>query len=83
MVALARSALSSGMGYILLGAILLVFVAVFFVMMAMGTKKPRGRLQSGKPVEFSQPAADEPTPGASLTASPEEACNAEKRTPPS
>ncbi|HLP08824.1 MAG TPA: hypothetical protein VK178_11715 [Opitutaceae bacterium] len=71
------------MGYILLGAILLVFVAVFFVVMAMGTKKPRGRLQSGKPVEVTETAADEPTPGASRTASPEQVRNAEKRTPPS
>ena len=71
------------MGYILLGAILLVIVAVFFIAMAMGAKKPSGRLQSGKPVEFSQPASDEPTPGASRTASPEQVRNAQKRTPPS
>ncbi|MFT3831051.1 MAG: hypothetical protein QM691_15225 [Opitutaceae bacterium] len=76
-------ALRCGMGYLLLGAILLLFVAVFFVAMAMGAKKPSGRLQSGKPVEFSQPASDEPTPGASGTATPEQARNAQKRIPPS
>ena len=73
----------AGMGYLLFGAILLILLAGFFAAMAAWSKKPRGRQPTDHPVEFAQPASDEPTPGASNTAKPEQVQKAQERTPPS
>ncbi len=69
-------------GY-LLGIVLAVFL-VAIVLMAMARSGPRrGRRDPQiKPVQAEEPAADEPTPDRSATASPREMAASRRRTPP-
>lgn len=69
------------MGYIVLGVLLLVLLGFVVAALARG-KPPRGTLSSEKPVSVAEPAAEQPTPGASATASRQQAEKARKHTPP-
>lgn len=70
------------MGYFL-AAFLLLAVLVIAVFFLRGTPSRRGQLPSDHSLERAEPAADEPTPGASSTADPNSIAQAQKRTPPS
>lgn len=71
------------MGYIFIGVLMIVLLGVLIAILARSSSKPpRGTVSSDKPVGVQNPAADEPTPGASSTASSQQAEQARKRTPP-
>ena len=71
------------MGYIIAVVVLLLFLAALF-----GFRRPRrpgagqGHLPSDHPVSRTEPAADEPTPGASRTSTPAKVQRAQDRVPP-
>ncbi len=70
------------MGYILL---LILGVVVVFVLVAAfmgGQKRAKGRVEPRNDMTPKTPAADEPTPGASSTATNSEASAAQRHTPP-
>lgn len=72
------------MGYLLL--ILVVLLTAVLLLPVLGRKhaaRPQGgTLESDHPVSRTEPAADEPTPGASGTVSDRQQENARRRTPP-
>ncbi|BET67716.1 hypothetical protein ASA1KI_26340 [Opitutales bacterium ASA1] len=71
------------MGYIFAIAILAVGVfVVLAVVSGRGKGGGAGRLRHRKPVEFREPASDEPTPGASDTATSRQIGNAQRKVPP-
>ncbi len=71
------------MGYILIGLLMIVLLGVLIAVLARSSgKPPRGTVPADKPVVVQKPAADEPTPGASSTASSQQAEQARKHTPP-
>jgi hypothetical protein len=69
------------MGYIVAVIVLLVVIvlAAFFL---PGRPGRRGQLPSDHPLEVEKPAADEPTPSRSSTASQDQIRQAQKRVPP-
>jgi hypothetical protein len=69
----------SKMGYLLVGVMAIVLVVLLVVALSRG--KPQGTLDN-KPHVRDKPSAEEATPGASATASPEQAEQARRRTPP-
>lgn len=69
------------MGYIVIGILILVFLSLLIAVLTRA-KPPSGTVPHKKPVAFEKPAAEEPTPGDSSTASPTQVENARKRTPP-
>lgn len=74
------------MGYIIAGVVFAVgILLVVFLLGGRGGRTSRGRLapDGAQPVERQEPAADEPTPGVSATASGPAARRAQERTPPS
>jgi hypothetical protein len=70
------------MGYIVVIVVGAVVVLALLFIFIGGRKRPTGRAWSKGDVTFKQPAANEPTPGASSTASNSEANAAQRRTPP-
>jgi hypothetical protein len=72
------------MGYLLAIGLLVVLGIVLFVLAASRSRHATsGRVSShGQAILREQPSADEPTPGRSATATPEEREGAQKRTPP-
>ena len=73
------------MGYFIVGVLTVVFLAVLVSGLAgMNKRKIRGVLQTEehRPVSREKPAADEPTPAASVVASRGQREEAAKRTPP-
>ncbi|HEX2100656.1 MAG TPA: hypothetical protein VHF69_08340 [Candidatus Synoicihabitans sp.] len=73
------------MGYIIAGVVFVVGALMIAFLLSSRSGRARGRLAPGgvKPVEHAEPAADQPTPGASTTADPETAERAQRRMPPS
>lgn len=83
------------MGYIIVAALLVLFfvfvgIAVFSAVSpsrSMASDRPAptdpGLPDPGHPVSREEPAADEPTPGASDMADPDTVRNAQRRVPPS
>jgi hypothetical protein len=69
------------MGYLVIGVLILLLLGLLIAALARG-KPPSGTIPHKKPIGFEKPAAEEPTPGASSTASSRQADNASKRTPP-
>ena len=69
----------SPMGYLLVGVMTIVLIVLLVVALSRG--KPRGTLDN-QPHVRDKPSAEEATPGASSTASPEQAEQARRRTPP-
>jgi hypothetical protein len=70
------------MGYIfllILGAVVVVGLIVAFM---TGRRQPVGKAMRGVDVTMKTPASDEPTPGASATASQSSASAAQKKIPP-
>jgi hypothetical protein len=71
------------MGYILALVIVLAFVAAVFLLRGSGGPRVRqGQLPSDHPLERTEPAADEPTPGASSITKPSRIQRAQDRVPP-
>lgn len=70
-------------GYIVAGIVGLILVIVFVVGLAR-SKPQEGATHggAGRPVQNSSPAADEPTPDQSVTASSAEVRAAKRHTPP-
>jgi hypothetical protein len=70
----------------MLGYSIALVVGLLLVALLIGAfgrrGRPAGRVAHDGPVERSQPAADEPTPSASRTASDRQAREAQRRTPP-
>lgn len=71
------------MGYIVVLIVGVVVVVGLFALFVGGRKRPAGQTNPrGGDVTPKRPAADEPTPGASATASEAQARAAQKETPP-
>ena len=71
------------MGYFFVGIILVVLLGLSFSFMSRANRKPSGRADTDdEPMNTAQPAAEEVTPGASVTASPAQAEKARRHTPP-
>jgi hypothetical protein len=64
---------------IIVGLIILGFV---IALLGGGKTRPTGRISSDKPVTRDEPSADEPTPGRSITADPQQTRAAQQHTPP-
>ncbi len=69
------------MGYLLAGMLIIVLLGLLVAALAR-SKPPRGTL-SDKPVVREKPSAEEATPDASATASPQQIEQARRHTPPS
>jgi Na+-transporting methylmalonyl-CoA/oxaloacetate decarboxylase gamma subunit len=72
------------MGYILVFLLILAVAALFLPLLASrrAPKPHGGSLPSDHPVSREEPASDEAKPSKSITASPRQQENAERRTPP-
>jgi hypothetical protein len=73
------------MGYIIVGIVAIVFIVFLLVRLgsSAGRRPARGtEPPAGHPLMVAKPAADEPTPGRSDLASPKQADEAARRTPP-
>jgi hypothetical protein len=70
------------MGYIFLLVIGTVVVVGIFVMFVGGRRRSGGQVEHGRDVTVKRPAADEPTPTGSSTATNAQARAAEKKIPP-
>lgn len=70
------------MGYILVLLLGTAVVVVVFMAVMSGRKRPTGQVERGADVTQKKPSADQPTPGASQTATDNEAGEAQRRTPP-
>lgn len=74
------------MGYFFVGVIALVIVGLCITCFAGaggGKSGGRGKLRSQRPTSVQEPAADEPTPDRSVTATEEQENAARRKTPPS
>lgn len=70
------------MGYIVLLVLGIAAIVVLAAALMSGRRRPAGRTWPGKDITPKQPAANEPTPGASDTAPPGQAEQAQRHTPP-
>ncbi len=70
-----------GVGYSI-GAIVLLFLVVVIAAIWRSRIRPEGHLPSDHPVSRTDPAADQPTPGASDTKPPAQIERAQRRVPP-
>lgn len=71
------------MGYFFaIAAIVVIPLLVVFFVAVRGGASPHAKQGDVHPVSPSTPAADEPSPGKSVTATPGQVAAAEKRVPP-
>ena len=73
------------LGYLLAVVALIIVGAILFPLLSRrrASRPQGGTLESDHPVVRTEPAADEPNPAASVTATPRQQEQARKHTPPS